>query len=427
MRLVMKTNVKSAVSPVSPPSVPRVASVSSSEAARVAAEQAAFRAWRMKYEPVEREILAARERRFENRLKREAENRRAFGDLCEASEGLAVLWRRGLLSTRDLMHGGTFGWHVREEMSFLVSSRLTVCGSAFLHAASLVSAALRWVVESSGRDPWLAMCLARYAGHCASDRVESLRRTIRRPTYYAAETLRRQSMARARRSTLGRATLNRCPTREEILDAWVARKRSREDAVRFGSLIEDLACYVDSTLHFDETGSIVGRSSGVKGWLQENIPALYLRYSTVMRFKAMAGKLRQIAQTPSTVPAAWMVVESPVEWNMSGNREGPARPPSPEWEVELLRKRAVWLEVAANAGGSPTALMAWIDALVAPERVGEVPRFEVWRRKYKSEITLRTRLKWRKALWKTQGGKTADRDRTTMAQHNGKSKKRQNK
>ena len=41
-------------------------------------------------------ILAAREHRARARRKRAGDRRRAFGDLCEASEGLAAAWlRRG--------------------------------------------------------------------------------------------------------------------------------------------------------------------------------------------------------------------------------------------------------------------------------------------------------------------------------------------
>ena len=51
-------------------------------------------AWLAKYGPVERAILEARERRLRNRAARRAGKARRFGDLCEASEGLAVAWRR---------------------------------------------------------------------------------------------------------------------------------------------------------------------------------------------------------------------------------------------------------------------------------------------------------------------------------------------
>ena len=73
--------------------------------------------------------------------------------------------------------------------------------------------------------------------------------------------------------------------------------------LRFGSLLEDLECYVDHELRIAD-GRIVGRAPGIKGWLRENIPALALRYTTVMRYKAAAKKLRQVVELPDPIPVA---------------------------------------------------------------------------------------------------------------------------
>ena len=51
-------------------------------------------AWLARYEPVEREIIEAHERRLANRARPNAEAARDFADLCEATEGLSVVWRR---------------------------------------------------------------------------------------------------------------------------------------------------------------------------------------------------------------------------------------------------------------------------------------------------------------------------------------------
>ena len=47
-----------------------------------------------------------------------------------------------------------------------------------------------------------------------------------------------------------------------------------------------------------------GRAPGIKGWLRENVPALALRYATVMRYKAAAKKLRQVVELPAPIPVA---------------------------------------------------------------------------------------------------------------------------
>ena len=47
-----------------------------------------------------------------------------------------------------------------------------------------------------------------------------------------------------------------------------------------------------------------GCAPGIKGWLRENVPALALRYATVMRYKAAAKKLRQVVELPDPIPVA---------------------------------------------------------------------------------------------------------------------------
>ena len=147
-------------------------------------------------------------------------------------------------------------------------------------------------------------------------------------------------------------TENPCPTKEKILDAWEKAKNSNVDLIRFGSLMEDLACYVDSSLIRTEDGAIVGRRGGVKAWLQANIPALYLKYKTVMAYKAAAKKLRQITELPEPLAVA---------------------------------------------------LLDRIDAYVDPEQVEEATTLADWRKRYGLEITVRTKSKWLKRLWKRAG------------------------
>ena len=60
-------------------------------------------AWLARYEPVERAIIEAHERRIANRARRRAEEARDFADLCEATEGLAVVWRREGWTLREMV------------------------------------------------------------------------------------------------------------------------------------------------------------------------------------------------------------------------------------------------------------------------------------------------------------------------------------
>ncbi len=363
--------------------------------ADAAAESDGLAAWLARYEPVEREIMEAHERRVASRARRRTETARAFGGLCEATEGLAVVWRREGLGVGDMV---------------------------------------RW---ADGDVPVL-LALARWLGTGASKRIDRAQSRLRRPLYYARERARREALAEARRRVGGRRTTNPCPTREAILDAWIRRLDSHEAAVRFGSIVHDLECYVDNSLLRDGTGAIVGRRGGVKAWLQENIPALYVRYTTVMRYKAMAKKLRQVVGLTDPVPAEAVLAESAEpscgrgeekrdygtyeiscrgqgrsadargrQRMRKGTREevsgmAVVRMEVPDLAVvqtevpdlTVVRARAVWLDVTAGVRGSATALMERLDALTDPERVEDANMLAAWRAKYENEITERMKLRW---------------------------------
>ena len=201
-------------------------------------------------------------------------------------------------------------------------------------------------------------------------------------------------------------------------------------------MVHDLECYVDNSLLRDEAGAIVGRRGGVKAWLQVNIPALYVRYTTVMRYKAMAKKLRQVVGLADPVPAEAVLAEPPRgegegkqdygTYEISGQGEGcpvdgqghmdapkGTRAEVPDLglvrserpnvskrmgnevpDLEVVRARAVWLEVVEGVRGSPTALMERLDALTDPERVEEANMLAGWRAKYENEITARMKSTW---------------------------------
>ena len=293
-------------------------------------------AWLSKYEPIEREIIKAHERRLANHARRRVAKARTFGDLCEATGGLATVWRRDGWTVHDMVR-----WADGDAFTLFTLSR------------------------------WLSSGMSKYI-----DRAQS---RLRRPLYYAHEKARRQALADERRRVGGRRTTSPCPTREDILDAWTRRRESHEAAVRVGSMIHDLGCYVDNSLLRGETGEIVGRRGGVKAWLQENIPALYLRYTTVMRYKAMAKKLRQVVGLADPTPAVAVLADDTSD-------------------VAVERARAVWLEVVKGVRGSPTALMERLDALTDPDRVEEANMLADWKAKYENEITASMKSKWWRKL-----------------------------
>lgn len=238
---------------------------------RSAAEKEAlrkFEEWQAKYRPVEEAIYAERDRR--ERRKRISRGK-AFGDLCEMTEGRAAFCRRTGVPM--------------EEAERLLSRRRAIHPS--LEPILFI-----------GDMAWSAMNAIRKE---LTRRIARAKHNAMRPAYYERERNRRLALASERRKIKRRSTSNPCPTKEQILDAWIKVKDSSEAMLRFGSLLEDLECYVDNSLIHDG-GVIIGRRAGIKGWLQMNIPALYLKYKTVMAHKATAKRMRQIIGLKDPMP-----------------------------------------------------------------------------------------------------------------------------
>ena len=226
-----------------------------------------------------------------------------------------------------------------------------------------------------------------------SRRVAKLKAAKRRPRYYAAENERRRALAAERRKIRARTTTNACPKSKAILEAWNHRKDSHEAAIRFGSLLEDLECYLDNSLRRNEDGVIIGRNPGIKGWLFENIPEISGHYTTAMRYKAAAKKLKQVVELADPTPAD-VVLPSGAEEQKGKRDYGADEIP----ELAIVRARAVWGEVVGGIGRSATALMARLDALTDPGRVEDANMLAAWREKYANEITERTKKRWWRRL-----------------------------
>ena len=138
-------------------------------------------------------------------------------------------------------------------------------------------------------------------------RLSLLVKRLRRPTYYERERERRQKLATARREVRKHHTLNPQPTFNAIRSALRTARSSPESAIRLGSLLEDLECFVDNTLIHDAQGQIVGRRGGIKRLLQREAPDLFAKYSTIMRYKAMAKRFRQACGSGEPVPPATLL------------------------------------------------------------------------------------------------------------------------
>ena len=135
-----------------------------------------------------------------------------------------------------------------------------------------------------------------------TQRVNALQQRSYRSRYYARDNARRRLLAAERRKISRRTTLNPCPTPEEFRAAFSRVGESVEAKIRFGGLVHDLECHVDNCLRIDEHGEIIGRNGGVKAWIADNVPELYGRYKTIMRYKALAKRVRQAVCVEDPVP-----------------------------------------------------------------------------------------------------------------------------
>ena len=403
------------------------------------APDAEFERWMAKYTPVERKIMEERARRLAAAEKRRFRRRLAFAAECEATEGLAKAMRRKGAMRRNGPGGKASAareWPGRQGAAGIIErdgERLVRIGDTNLH-----------VIDGSV----LAVLLSAFGLECTRE-VDSLRHRIKRPLYYERENARRRMLAAERRKVRKCTTSNACPTREEVLDAWVHAKDSREAMLRFGGMMEDLECYVDNSLRFGPGGEIVGREAGIKGWLQTNIPALYAKYTTVMRYKAAAKKLRQVVELKRPTPVS--AILCPPERRETGDARGEGGKGENEitlrtksnsadgargtaggargtaddatgvaaasveaigvkaagvaetMGVEALRARAVYEEAMDGVPDNATRTIARLDELLDPERIEEATMLKAWREKYGNEITLRTKSRWVKRLFKRTG------------------------
>ena len=142
-------------------------------------------------------------------------------------------------------------------------------------------------------------------------RTNRLQQKAYRSRYYERDNARRRLLAAERRKIRKRTTTNPCPTPEGFRAAFARVGESAEAKVLFGGMVHDLACYVDSCLMYDDSGNIVGRNGGIKKWLADNVPELFPRYKTIMRYKALAMRLRQAMDVRDPEPTSALLEDSP--------------------------------------------------------------------------------------------------------------------
>jgi len=344
---------------------------------------------------------------FQNR-KHRSRRRPTFGDICEATEGRAVEWRKSGCTNAEM-------WAFKDDSPFILSAVVP-----FLHGLGFAEADILRHVPHDGMQAELIFLFLQLFGNRAfnlsdvakpvavpawmavafmhktiSRRIAAMQNKAARSFHYEAEKARRHAMAMERRRISRRTTTNPCPTKDEVLEAWRHVRDSKEALVRFGSIMQDLECYVDNSLRRNESGEIIGRNAGIKGWLMENLPELYARYTTVIRYKASAKKLRQIVGLKDPTPVAEVLGEEGAGGdlgNCGAEKDVAATSGAPK--VEVVRARAVYLEAMEGVPDVASRVMARIDALCDPDRTDEAATLRSWREKYERAITERRKDSW---------------------------------
>ncbi len=104
-------------------------------------------------------------------------------------------------------------------------------------------------------------------------------------------------------------SLRGTPTPAEIAEEWAREPRTPAVCLRIGSRLADLDPTLDHTLlrKKDARGRLVirARKGGMKGWLSDHrVP---VAYSTVMRYKKLAQRLRQVLRLDERLPLEWLL------------------------------------------------------------------------------------------------------------------------
>ena len=405
-----------------------------------------------------REELRREEMRFKRQQRRKEEIARAYGDLCEATDGEAALWLRNGYCSFDMAYMlACDRWtKICAERYFKLSGKKNPMARSPKLGNILSSLVLSHFIVCNGASPAMRYCALVLLIKATGKSASTIKHKAIRPKYYEKENIRRRELARERRRILSRTTISDCPSKEAILDAFMHRKDSKEAAIHLGSLIHDLECYVDNELRFDR-GKIIGRNAGIKGWLGENIPLLLQKYSTIMRYKAMAKKLKQLVELDDPMPAEVVLIdetsqstEDSVNDNSKneitvrnkncivdevlvarvfrgfkggkGDKDGDVNKGGMDEtggksgngsggynggmggngykccrEERLLRAIAIYKEISEGVVGA-SQMMARIDAFLDPERVEEATTLAFLREKYQNEITVRNKSKWWRRL-----------------------------
>lgn len=143
--------------------------------------------------------------------------------------------------------------------------------------------------------------------------------------------------------------------------------------IRFGSVLEDLECYVDNSAIFDGNGNIVGRKGGIRQFLREEIPELAQRYKTVMKYKTLAKRFRQVLGVQDPVPASKLIEKEGVNKRYESCQKVRMKRDCEYWggEREFVSERSIERGLGEDCAESTEKITGAIDVIVNTNSLGK--------------------------------------------------------
>ena len=132
------------------------------------------------------------------------------------------------------------------------------------------------------------------------------------PSYYEKANFlkRRRRRPEAEEEYNDPPSFRRCPSIEELKDALRAAKDSAFAVIRLAALMDNLSAFHSPRFVFDgdgcsgKTDCCKGRTSGIRRFLAQD-GYLVSRYSTLMRYKRLAERLRRAAGVDEMADLLW--------------------------------------------------------------------------------------------------------------------------
>lgn len=100
-----------------------------------------------------------------------------------------------------------------------------------------------------------------------------------------------------------------CPTAAAVAAAWTPAPRPLSQALLLGSRLVDLsAAHPIRTVRAADGNRVAGREGGLRPWFRQSLPDL--PYSTAMRYRQLAQRLRQALGIPPALPLEWVLSDT---------------------------------------------------------------------------------------------------------------------